>query len=90
MCPEGPIDSPAVNEPTTVSAVEPLPPGSQAEEVVDAIDERIKQSWTEMEKDDDTSTRGSNGPDEPHESDADDDADEDNESDEDQPDEPTG
>ncbi len=65
MSPEGPKDSPAVNEPTTTSAVEPLPPGSHAEEVVDAIDERIKESWAEMESDDDTETRSSSGPNEP-------------------------
>ncbi len=70
MSPEGPKDSPAVNEPTTTSAVEPLPPGSNAEEVVDAIDKRVKESWTQMEKDDDTETRGSDGPDEPHETEA--------------------
>ncbi len=67
MSPEGPKDSPAVNEPTTTSAVEPLPPGSDAEEVVDAIDKRVKESWAQMEEDDDTETRGSDGPDEPHE-----------------------
>ena len=65
MSPEGPQDSPAVSDPTTVSAVEPLPPGSNAEEVVDDIDKRIKESWAELEKDDDTETRDSSGPDEP-------------------------
>ncbi len=65
MSPEGPKDSPAVNPPTTTSAVEPLPPGSNAEEVVDEIDERIKESWAEMESDDDTETRSSTGPNEP-------------------------
>ncbi|MGB3827176.1 MAG: hypothetical protein WA962_00210 [Ornithinimicrobium sp.] len=72
MSPEGPEDSPAVNEPTTTSAVEPLPPGSHAEEVVDAIDERIKKSWSQMEADDDTATRRSNGPDEPADAEDDD------------------
>ncbi|MGB3257448.1 MAG: hypothetical protein WBA72_05600 [Ornithinimicrobium sp.] len=67
MSPEGPKDSPEVNEPTTVSAVQPLPPGSNAEEVVDAIDKRIQESWKEMEADDDTETRGSHGPGDPHE-----------------------
>ncbi len=65
MSPEGPKDSPEVNPPTTISAVEPLPPGSNAEEVVDEIDERIKRSWAEMESDDDTETRNSSGPNEP-------------------------
>jgi len=54
MSPEGPEDSPEVNPPTNTSAVEPLPPGSNAEEVVDAIDERIRESWKDMDSEDDT------------------------------------
>lgn len=42
MGPEGPQDSPAQGEPTTLSAVEPLPPGSDAEQVVDDMEQRVK------------------------------------------------
>jgi hypothetical protein len=62
MSPEGPEDSPEVNPPTSTSAVEPLPPGSNAEEVVDDIDERIKQRWKEMDSDDDTEMETGNSP----------------------------
>lgn len=44
MPPEGPMDSPAQGEPTTKSAVEPLPPGSDAEEVVDQMERRVRES----------------------------------------------
>ncbi|HKJ11720.1 MAG TPA: hypothetical protein VJ976_04940 [Ornithinimicrobium sp.] len=62
MSPEGPEDSPEVNEPTSTSAVEPLPPGSNAEEVVDAIDERIRESWKNMDSEDDTEMEKGNSP----------------------------
>lgn len=64
MTPEGPGDSPAVNPPTTESAVAPLPPGSDAEEVVDNIDERIKKSWKEMDENDDSGMKRGSDPDE--------------------------
>ncbi len=41
---EGPMDSPAQGEPTTKSAVEPLPPGSDAEEVVDEMERRARKA----------------------------------------------
>lgn len=44
---EGPMDSPAQGEPTTKSAVEPLPPGSDAEEVVDGIERRARSAAAE-------------------------------------------
>ncbi|MGI8946973.1 MAG: hypothetical protein ACR2FV_03150 [Ornithinimicrobium sp.] len=49
---EGPKDSPAQGEPTTKSAVQPLPPGSDAEEVVDGIERRARSETAEVETDD--------------------------------------
>ncbi len=79
MSPEGPGDSPAVNPPTTDSAVPPLPPGSNAEEVVDNIDERIQKSWKDMDDNDDSGMKKATDRDEddvdPHNVHGDDDAD---------------
>ncbi|MCE0487511.1 hypothetical protein [Ornithinimicrobium sediminis] len=45
---EGPHSSPEGGDPTTLSAVEPLPPGGQdITEIVDAIDQRIRQQGSE-------------------------------------------
>lgn len=48
---EGPMDSPEGDEPTTLSAVEPLPPGSDAEQVVDDLDARLRAQGSEEVED---------------------------------------
>lgn len=48
---EGPEDSAEGSENTRLSAVEPLPPGSDAEQVVDDIDDRLRDEGPEEVED---------------------------------------